>query len=79
MFFFVFFAYSVVSMAYSVYRFETVYLDDEIRVVKDIRGDYLVVDRAPYAWKEWKAKAMVDAIVTVTGIKVSLLVANPIV
>lgn len=28
------------------------YLDDEIRVVKDIRGDYLVVDRAPYAWKE---------------------------
>ncbi|XP_050282257.1 probable plastid-lipid-associated protein 11, chloroplastic [Quercus robur] len=32
--------------------FETVYLDDEIRVVKDIRGDYLVVDRAPYAWKE---------------------------
>lgn len=34
------------------YRFETVYLDDEIRVVKDIRGDYLVVDRAPYSWKE---------------------------
>ncbi|GMN56337.1 hypothetical protein TIFTF001_025456 [Ficus carica] len=34
------------------YRFDTVYLDDEIRVVKDIRGDYLVVDRAPYAWKE---------------------------
>ncbi|EXB37578.1 putative plastid-lipid-associated protein 11 [Morus notabilis] len=32
--------------------FDTVYLDDEIRVVKDIRGDYLVVDRAPYAWKE---------------------------
>ncbi|KAJ7962089.1 Plastid lipid-associated protein [Quillaja saponaria] len=32
--------------------FETVYLDDEIRVVKDIRGDYLVVDRASYAWKE---------------------------
>lgn len=32
--------------------FESVYLDDEIRVVKDIRGDYLVVDRAPYAWKE---------------------------
>ncbi|KAJ0053097.1 hypothetical protein Pint_00163 [Pistacia integerrima] len=32
--------------------FESVYLDDEIRVVKDIRGDYLVVDRAPYAWTE---------------------------
>ncbi|KAL5571625.1 hypothetical protein UlMin_021222 [Ulmus minor] len=32
--------------------FENVYLDDEIRVAKDIRGDYLVVDRAPYAWKE---------------------------
>ncbi|PON61181.1 Plastid lipid-associated protein/fibrillin conserved domain containing protein [Parasponia andersonii] len=32
--------------------FDTVYLDDEIRVVKDIRGDYLVVDRAPYNWKE---------------------------
>ncbi|XP_024176013.1 probable plastid-lipid-associated protein 11, chloroplastic isoform X1 [Rosa chinensis] len=32
--------------------FETVYLDDEIRVVKDIREDYLVVDRAPYAWTE---------------------------
>ncbi|CAN1162125.1 Probable plastid-lipid-associated protein 11, chloroplastic [Linum perenne] len=32
--------------------FETVYLDDEIRVAKDIRNDYLVVDRAPYSWKE---------------------------
>ncbi|KAJ9171223.1 hypothetical protein P3X46_014615 [Hevea brasiliensis] len=32
--------------------FKSVYLDDDIRVVKDIRGDYLVVDRAPYAWKE---------------------------
>lgn len=32
--------------------FETVYLDEEIRVVKDIREDYLVVDRAPYSWKE---------------------------
>ncbi|KAF7825287.1 putative plastid-lipid-associated protein 11 [Senna tora] len=32
--------------------FDTVYLDDDIRVVKDIRGDYLVVDRAPYTWKE---------------------------
>lgn len=35
-----------------LYRFESVYLDDEIRVVKDIRGDYLVVDRAPYTWTE---------------------------
>lgn len=35
-----------------LYRFETVYLDDEIRVVKDIRDDYLVVERAPYNWKE---------------------------
>lgn len=33
-------------------RFESVYMDDEIRVAKDIRGDYLVVDRAPYSWKE---------------------------
>lgn len=33
-------------------RFESIYLDDEIRVVKDIRGDYLVVDRAPYNWTE---------------------------
>ncbi|KAF7017883.1 unnamed protein product [Triticum aestivum] len=30
--------------------FDTVYLDDEIRVAKDIRGDYLVVERAPYSW-----------------------------
>ncbi|XP_023006662.1 probable plastid-lipid-associated protein 11, chloroplastic isoform X2 [Cucurbita maxima] len=32
--------------------FETVYLDDDIRVVKDIRDDYLIVERAPYTWKE---------------------------
>ncbi|MCL7023401.1 hypothetical protein MKW94_024378 [Papaver nudicaule] len=32
--------------------FETLYIDDHIRVVKDIRGDYLIVDRAPYKWKE---------------------------
>ncbi|KAK8916964.1 hypothetical protein KSP39_PZI022925 [Platanthera zijinensis] len=32
--------------------FESVYMDGEIRVAKDIRGDYLVVDRAPYSWKE---------------------------
>ncbi|EEF50310.1 probable plastid-lipid-associated protein 11, chloroplastic [Ricinus communis] len=32
--------------------FESVYVDDDIRVAKDIRGDYLVVDRAPYAWRE---------------------------
>ncbi|KAI3874809.1 hypothetical protein MKW98_019382 [Papaver atlanticum] len=32
--------------------FESVYIDDNIRVVKDIRGDYLVIDRAPYKWKE---------------------------
>lgn len=32
--------------------FENVYLDDDIRVAKDIRGDYLVVDRAPYEWSE---------------------------
>uniref|UniRef100_A0A2P2JAJ9 Plastid lipid-associated protein/fibrillin conserved domain-containing protein n=2 Tax=Rhizophora mucronata TaxID=61149 RepID=A0A2P2JAJ9_RHIMU len=31
--------------------FESVYLDEEIRVAKDIRGDYLIVDRAPYDWK----------------------------
>ncbi|XP_029129037.1 probable plastid-lipid-associated protein 11, chloroplastic isoform X3 [Cajanus cajan] len=34
------------------FRFDTVYLDDDLRVVKDIRGDYLVVDRATYSWKE---------------------------
>ncbi|KAL2513988.1 putative plastid-lipid-associated protein 11 [Forsythia ovata] len=32
--------------------FETVYIDDEIRVVKDIRKDYLIVERAPYSWTE---------------------------
>ncbi|KAI3844273.1 hypothetical protein MKW92_023020 [Papaver armeniacum] len=32
--------------------FDSVYIDDNIRVAKDIRGDYLVVDRAPYKWKE---------------------------
>ncbi|PKA59586.1 putative plastid-lipid-associated protein 11, chloroplastic [Apostasia shenzhenica] len=32
--------------------FESVYLDEEIRVVRDIRGDYLIVDRAPCSWKE---------------------------
>lgn len=32
--------------------FESFYIDDEIRVVKDIRQDYLVVERAPYSWKE---------------------------
>ncbi|KAJ9558041.1 hypothetical protein OSB04_012655 [Centaurea solstitialis] len=32
--------------------FDSVYLDDDIRVAKDIRGDYLIVDRAPYQWKE---------------------------
>ncbi|KAK8964962.1 hypothetical protein KSP40_PGU022026 [Platanthera guangdongensis] len=30
------------------FPFESVYMDGEIRVAKDIRGDYLVVDRAPY-------------------------------
>ncbi|KAL2989633.1 hypothetical protein AAZX31_11G148900 [Glycine max] len=34
------------------FRFDIVYLDDDLRVVKDIRGDYLVVDRASYDWKE---------------------------
>jgi hypothetical protein len=29
--------------------FESVYLDDKIRVAKDIRNDYLIVDRAPNA------------------------------
>ncbi|KAH6779740.1 Plastid-lipid associated protein PAP / fibrillin family protein [Perilla frutescens var. hirtella] len=32
--------------------FDSLYIDDEIRVVKDIRKDYLVVERAPYSWKE---------------------------
>ncbi|KAE8038648.1 hypothetical protein FH972_011134 [Carpinus fangiana] len=32
--------------------FESIYLDDDIRVAKDIRGDYLVVDHAHYSWKE---------------------------
>ncbi|XP_038681098.1 probable plastid-lipid-associated protein 11, chloroplastic isoform X2 [Tripterygium wilfordii] len=51
----VFFVRSTIEIASSQrvnFRFETVYLDDEIRVVKDIRGDYLIVDRAPYTWKE---------------------------
>lgn len=38
--------------AFFLSRFESVYLDDDIRVAKDIRGDYLVVDRAPCSWKE---------------------------
>ncbi|XP_042484001.1 probable plastid-lipid-associated protein 11, chloroplastic isoform X2 [Macadamia integrifolia] len=32
--------------------FESIYLDDEIQVAKDIRGDCLVVDRALYSWRE---------------------------
>lgn len=44
--------YFVILYLHIVFRFDTLYLDDDIRVVKDIRGDYLVVDRAPYAWKE---------------------------
>ncbi|KAL2234045.1 probable plastid-lipid-associated protein 11 [Sesamum indicum] len=32
--------------------FDSLYIDDEIRVVKDIRQDYLIVERAPYSWKE---------------------------
>ncbi|KAJ4955133.1 hypothetical protein NE237_011916 [Protea cynaroides] len=32
--------------------FESIYLDDDIRVAIDVRGDYLVVDRAPYSWRE---------------------------
>ncbi|CAA7047306.1 unnamed protein product [Microthlaspi erraticum] len=32
--------------------FETVYMDGDMRVAKDIRGDYLIVDRAPFNWKE---------------------------
>ncbi|KAL5798882.1 hypothetical protein ACOSQ2_003702 [Xanthoceras sorbifolium] len=32
--------------------FESVYLDNDIRIAKDIRGDYLIVDRASYNWKE---------------------------
>ncbi|CBI16618.3 unnamed protein product, partial [Vitis vinifera] len=32
--------------------FESVYLDSGFRVAKDIREDYLVVERAPYEWKE---------------------------
>ncbi|XP_022158529.1 probable plastid-lipid-associated protein 11 isoform X2 [Momordica charantia] len=51
----VFFVRSTIEIASSQrvdFRFESVYLDDEIRVVKDIRGDYLIVERAPYTWKE---------------------------
>jgi hypothetical protein len=33
-------------------RFDSIYLDDTIRIAKDIRGDYLVVEKAPYAWEE---------------------------
>ena len=38
------------ELCISTFRFDTVYLDDDIRVAKDIRGDYLVVERAPYSW-----------------------------
>lgn len=33
--------------------FDSVYVDEKIRVAKDIRGDYLVVDRAPH-WEKGK-------------------------
>ncbi|KAI3908414.1 hypothetical protein MKW92_020454 [Papaver armeniacum] len=33
-------------------EFDSVYIDDDIRVAKDIRDDGLVVDRAPYKWKK---------------------------
>lgn len=42
----------------SFWRFESVYMDNNIRVVKDIRGDYLVVERAPYSWKEWRLRSI---------------------
>ncbi|XP_065859257.1 probable plastid-lipid-associated protein 11, chloroplastic isoform X2 [Euphorbia lathyris] len=32
--------------------FKSVYLDDDIRIAKDIRGDWLIVARAPYIWSE---------------------------
>jgi hypothetical protein len=32
-------------MPWLVRRFDTVYLDEDIRVAKDIRGDTLVVER----------------------------------
>ncbi|XP_058221648.1 probable plastid-lipid-associated protein 11, chloroplastic isoform X2 [Rhododendron vialii] len=51
----VFFVRSTVEIASTQrvnFRFRSIYLDDGIRVAKDIRGDYLVVDRAPYEWKE---------------------------
>lgn len=48
----IFLCFVLDSRMFCFYRFESVYIDEDIRVVKDIRGDYLVVDRAPYAWKE---------------------------
>lgn len=50
-------SYSRMTNPIICFRFESVYLDDKIRVAKDIRGDYLVVDRAPYSWKEWNMNA----------------------
>lgn len=32
--------------------FESLYLDEKIRIAKDIRGDYLVVDRSSYTWED---------------------------
>ncbi|KAF2315399.1 hypothetical protein GH714_039112 [Hevea brasiliensis] len=32
--------------------FKSVYLDDDLRIANDVRGDYLIVARAPYNWSE---------------------------
>eukprot|EP00850_Spirogloea_muscicola_P013697 SM000094S24714 [mRNA] locus=s94:307657:309735:- [translate_table: standard] len=31
---------------------DSVYMDDQLRVAKDSRGDVLIVERAPYAWTD---------------------------
>ncbi|KAK7814295.1 putative plastid-lipid-associated protein 11, partial [Quercus suber] len=31
--------------------FDSVYLDDDVKVAKDIQGNYLIVDLAPYSWE----------------------------
>jgi hypothetical protein len=42
-----------VPTIFCLYRFESVYMDEKIRVAKDIRGNYLVVCRDPSSFKTW--------------------------
>jgi len=36
---------------YNISSFDSVYLDDDVKVAKDIQGNCLIVDLAPYSWE----------------------------